>query len=85
MTMVNGNDKVRKSTSETLGKDPVQMGELEFNTTNLAIFKQHLGQEAFFSKNVRELGSQVPDFLHVWTEPSSRPIELLSNQNKYQW
>ena len=68
MTMVNGNDKVRKSTSETLGKDPVQMGELEFNTTTLAIFKQHLGQEAFFSKNVRELGSQVPDFWHVcWT------------------
>ena len=33
MTMVIGNDKVRKSTSETLGKDPIQMGELEFNTT----------------------------------------------------
>ena len=21
----------------------------------------------FFSKNVREIGSQVPDFLHVWS------------------
>ena len=40
----------------------------------------------FFSKNIRELGSQVPDFLHVCTDASNSTSQAdlynSINQNK---
>ena len=49
--------------------------QLMTNSLKIFDFNKMAG---FFSKNVRELGSQVPNFLHVWVMITAKNQEKVS-------